>query len=252
MENAVTATETEIDQQQSLQLLQTMIHGSVRIASFARRPMLTVRVAQLVVLRTVSPMTMLEARVGPDLYRNFFPEYAFDEQIYQWSDKIHSYDDYAAGTIREDVQVAESDTAVLHVLRRDRSSRVDKFLDCLVSRIAHCWFWADAAQENGAFSTIQDLNLKALEVYVHPVHDRKKVLETYTYRFKYSSDGDGNRRAISGLEIEGPNDRRSTIGLTSASMIYQFRIMSEICEGLPTLTGVSILIMYILRIVQPC
>lgn len=79
-------------------------------------------------------MPVLHARAGPDYCRNFFPEYAFDEQIYQWSEKIHSYDDYAAGRIHEDRQVAKSDTAIIHVLRRHRSRRVDKFLDCLVSQ----------------------------------------------------------------------------------------------------------------------
>jgi hypothetical protein len=134
VENAVTATGTEIDQQQSLQLLQTMIHGSVRIASLASYPILTVCLAELIVLRTVSPMPVLHAKAGPDYYRNFFPEYVFDEQIYQWSEKIHSYGDYAAGRIHQDRQVAKSDTAIIHVLRRNRSKRVDKFLDCLVSQ----------------------------------------------------------------------------------------------------------------------
>jgi hypothetical protein len=89
-----------------------------------------------------------------------------------------------------------------------------------------------------------------LQVYVHPVHDRKKVLETYTFTIKYSSNGSGVRRAVSGLEVEGPDNRRSTIGLTTASMIYLFRVIAEICQGLPTLIGASFLIMCILRIVQ--
>lgn len=91
-------------------------------------------------------------------------------------------------------------------------------------------------QENGAFSELQELNLKALVVYVHPVQDRKKVLETYTFIIKYSNEDD-EERVISGLEIEGPNGRRSTIGLTTASVVYAFRVITEVCKGLPTLKG---------------
>ncbi len=83
---------------------------------------------------------------------------------------------------------------------------------------------------------LQELNLKALVVYVHPVYDRTKVLETYTFTIKYS-DEDYQDQAISGLEIEGPDGRRSTIGLTSAAVLYVFRVITEVCEGLPTLTG---------------
>ena len=72
------------------------------------------------------------------------------------------------------------------------------------------------------------------------MYDRERVLETYTFIIKYSNE-DEEERVISGLEIEGPDGRRSTVGLTTASVVYAFRVITEICKGLPMLTGTSTL-----------
>ena len=66
-------------------------------------------------------------------YSNFFAEKVFDEQLYDMSDKIHSYKDYAAGKLGKDHRKAAAPATVMRVLRRGRSRRVDMFLDWLVS-----------------------------------------------------------------------------------------------------------------------
>ena len=63
-----------------------------------------------------------------------FAEEAFDKVIYEQSDKILPYMDYAAGKLHsvEDIDKVSKGT-VIQILRRDRSKRVDMFLDWLVS-----------------------------------------------------------------------------------------------------------------------
>lgn len=61
---------------------------------------------------------------------NFFPEKAFDKQLYETTEKIQPYEDYAAGK-RPQTSTSKPCT-MIQVLRRKRSRRVDMFLDWLV------------------------------------------------------------------------------------------------------------------------
>jgi hypothetical protein len=72
---------------------------------------------------------------GTDCCSKFFPDYAYGKQQYQVSEQAHSYDDFVAGRIANDPEVASSETVPLNVLRRNYSVRVDKFLSWLVSKL---------------------------------------------------------------------------------------------------------------------
>ena len=76
----------------------------------------------------------MAGNIGTDDCSEFFPDYAYETQQYQLSEQVHSYEDFAAGRIVNDPEVASSETAPLNVLRRNRSSRVDKLLSWLVSK----------------------------------------------------------------------------------------------------------------------
>lgn len=95
-------------------------------------------------------------------------------------------------------------------------------------------------QEDGVFPEIEAQNLNSLQVYVHPIRDRDKVLETYTLKISYSADRSGNQRALSGLEFESPEGDRFTFGSTSASIVFLFRRLIMLGHGLPELEGGSV------------
>lgn len=90
------------------------------------------------------------------------------------------------------------------------------------------------------FPALHDQNLKSLQVYVHPMQDRKKVLETYTFTISYSSEAAGGKRTVSGLEVEAPDGHRFNIGSTVASIVYLFRRIIMIGHGLPQFDGMSV------------
>ncbi|KXT07784.1 hypothetical protein AC579_4304 [Pseudocercospora musae] len=91
-------TKTAITQKQSLEVVQTLLHGSLSSLAYLR---------------------------------SFFSEKVFDAQAYAAHDRLPSYRDYADGRLPE----VPKDTTELHttmqVLRRGRSKRVDTFLDWL-------------------------------------------------------------------------------------------------------------------------
>ena len=67
-----------------------------------------------------------------DGHSNFFAEKAFDQQVYGMSERIHPYEDYATGRLPHRKESASETSTVMKVLRRNRSKRVDVFLDWLV------------------------------------------------------------------------------------------------------------------------
>jgi hypothetical protein len=111
--NAQTHTTTKIDQAQSLELAQTMLHGAL------------------------STLTYL---------RNLFPSKAFEERRYEMRDTIVPYAEYAAArmpSVNDDADIPHTN---LPILVRDRSKRADVFLDWLVSgRHASRWQSTDAS-----------------------------------------------------------------------------------------------------------
>ncbi|KAF2770537.1 hypothetical protein EJ03DRAFT_335497 [Teratosphaeria nubilosa] len=91
-------TKTAIDQKQSLEVVQTMLHGALSSLSYLR---------------------------------DFFDEAVFDEQVYEMSDKLHPYEDCAAAKLTKDISSARKLSTKMKVLRRGRSRRVEVFLDWL-------------------------------------------------------------------------------------------------------------------------
>ena len=57
---------------------------------------------------------------------------AFDEQIHVAGDAIQPYDDFVIGK-SVDLIPDDAESTKMRILRRNRSKRVDKFLDWLVS-----------------------------------------------------------------------------------------------------------------------
>lgn len=102
------------------------------------------------------------------------------------------------------------------------------------------WHTSNAEQEDGVFPALREHNLKSLQVYVHPVEDREKVLETYTLTISYSSEETRGKRTVSGLEVEAPDGHRFTMGSTVASLVYLFRHITKLSHGLPQLSGASV------------
>ncbi|KAK0946654.1 hypothetical protein LTR29_001823 [Friedmanniomyces endolithicus] len=92
------ATVTKIDQKQSLEIVQTMLHGSLSALSYCRA---------------------------------FFAEKVFDSQIYRADNLISPYEEYAIGKLASDHGTASGLATTMQVLRRGRSKRADTFLDWL-------------------------------------------------------------------------------------------------------------------------
>lgn len=97
-----TETTTKVGQVQSLQLVQTMIHGSL------------------------SMMTYL---------REFFPEKAYEERCYEMRDTILPYEDFAAARMPSKRTDPSAFSTRVPILLRGRSKRADLFLDWLVGEI---------------------------------------------------------------------------------------------------------------------
>lgn len=97
---------------------------------------------------------------------------------------------------------------------------------------------SDTYQEEGIFPEIERGNLKALEVYVHPSQDRQNVSETYTFTIKYTSSAGGGGKVPSGLEINGSDSNASIVGPVG-SLIYLFRALGKLCQGMPKLQSIA-------------
>ena len=95
-----TVTKTAIDQKQSLEVVQTMLHGGLSSLAYLRQ---------------------------------FFRDGVFEHQYYTFSaDRIHPYADYAGGKIKDVGAHANGPKTRMPVLRRGRSKRVNEFLDWIV------------------------------------------------------------------------------------------------------------------------
>jgi len=91
---------TTMDQKQSLEIVQTMLHSALSSLTFMR---------------------------------GLFPVKAFDERVYEMRDEVLPYDDFASARMPTTRDKATTPNTTLRVLRRDRSRRVNTFLDWLVS-----------------------------------------------------------------------------------------------------------------------
>ncbi|GAB1738851.1 hypothetical protein NU219Hw_g3635t1 [Hortaea werneckii] len=98
VQRPVTKTQNAIDQKQSLEVVQTLLHGGLSSLSYQRA---------------------------------LFEENVFDEQFYVTGDHVHSYADYAAAKLPKRSPRDGTPATKMQVLRRGRSGRVDQFLDWL-------------------------------------------------------------------------------------------------------------------------
>ncbi|KAI6907450.1 hypothetical protein KC318_g9212 [Hortaea werneckii] len=98
VQRPVTKTQNAIDQKQSLEVVQTLLHGGLSSLSYQRA---------------------------------LFTDKVFDEQFYVTGDHVHSYADYAAAKLPQKSPRDGTTATKMQVLRRGRSRRVDQFLDWL-------------------------------------------------------------------------------------------------------------------------
>ncbi|KAF7189549.1 HORMA domain-containing protein 1 [Pseudocercospora fuligena] len=92
-------TKTAITQKQSLEVVQTLLHGSLSSLAYLR---------------------------------SFFSEKVFDTQAYAAHERLPSYREYADGKLPDIPKGSTRPHTTMQVLRRGRSKRVDTFLDWLV------------------------------------------------------------------------------------------------------------------------
>jgi meiosis-specific protein HOP1 len=202
-QNVQTRTATRIDQEQSLQLVQTMLHSAL------------------------STLTYL---------RNLFPDRAFEERRYETKDGITPYKEYAAALIPSVNDAAEVPYTNLPILVRDRSKRADVFLDWLVSdRHASQWRNTNASQEKGAFLELESGDLHAVQILIHPDRKRRKeVLETYTFVVRYVVAEDGQRTPIA-VTTEAPENQGATTSSAHTALQELLRNVDRLCDDLPQL-----------------
>ncbi|KAI7538692.1 hypothetical protein KC331_g10198 [Hortaea werneckii] len=98
VQRPVTKNQNAIDQKQSLEVVQTLLHGGLSSLSYQRA---------------------------------LFSDKVFDEQFYVTGDHVHSYADYAAAKLPKRSPRDGITATKMQVLRRGRSRRVDQFLDWL-------------------------------------------------------------------------------------------------------------------------
>ncbi|KAI7566359.1 hypothetical protein KC343_g4042 [Hortaea werneckii] len=98
IQRPATKTKNAIDQKQSLEVVQTLLHGGLSSLSYQRA---------------------------------LFSDKVFDEQFYVTGDHVHSYADYAAAKLPKTSPRDGTTATKMQVLRRGRSRRVDQFLDWL-------------------------------------------------------------------------------------------------------------------------
>ncbi|KAI7277651.1 hypothetical protein KC345_g6496 [Hortaea werneckii] len=98
IQRPVTKTKNAIDQKQSLEVVQTLLHSGLSSLSYQRA---------------------------------LFSDKVFDEQFYLTGDHVHSYADYAAAKLPKRSPRDGPTATKMQVLRRGRSRRVDQLLDWL-------------------------------------------------------------------------------------------------------------------------
>lgn len=90
-------------------------------------------------------------------------------------------------------------------------------------------------KEKGAFVAIKAGHLHALQVYVHgDPDDRSKVLETYTFTFKYNVT-DADHADVTGFELDKPGSPLISIQATNTAFQSMVRQLMKMCPTMPEL-----------------
>jgi meiosis-specific protein HOP1 len=196
---------TTINEVQSIQLVQTMLHGAL------------------------SSLTYL---------RDLFPEKAFEDRYYEMRETPLPYADFAAARMPSLKAEADQHSTKVPILLRQRSKRADLFLDWLVSAFSRHRQWhADNLQEKGVFPELDSGELRAVQLLIHPDKtSRDTVLETYTFTVHYTVSEDG-RRTPSGLAASSSENTVATTKATNTALQQLLRNVSSLCEDLPMLPG---------------
>lgn len=97
----LTKTATKLDQKQSLEVVQTMLHSAI------------------------SSVTYL---------RELFPTKAYTSRWYEYRDTVLPYEDYIAGNLPRFAEEAQEPRINVPILQHRRSKRVDVFLQWLVGQ----------------------------------------------------------------------------------------------------------------------
>ncbi|KAF2178333.1 hypothetical protein K469DRAFT_335916 [Zopfia rhizophila CBS 207.26] len=184
-QETATSTDQAISVTQSTEVVQTLLHGSISCLSYLR---------------------------------SLFDEKCFDDQFYETSNAHWAYDDYAAG-LSQPKQTKQTGTR-MKVLRRGRSSNVDRLLDWL---------------EKGAFDALRRNVLRALQLNIFEDPDKpSNVIELYTFTFHYT-DSPKEPRELTGIEMAGPRGYEVTIKNAKYAMQMFIRRLIALCGTLPDL-----------------
>ncbi|KAF2493327.1 hypothetical protein BU16DRAFT_583445 [Lophium mytilinum] len=198
-QTTLTTSTQLIEQQQSTEVIQTLIHGSISCLSYLR---------------------------------GLFTEGCFDEQWYANGNSHWPYEDYATGNYLPEHSSSQASAkdkgksepkhkgTCMRVLRRGRNTAVDTLLDWL---------------ENGAFDALKRGHLRAIQLNIFEDADNpSNVVETYTFTFNYVRSPDRSV-AVVGIEMTGPNSESVTIKNAKYAMQMFIRRLMTLCSTLPDL-----------------
>ncbi|OCK84967.1 hypothetical protein K432DRAFT_439681 [Lepidopterella palustris CBS 459.81] len=198
-EESTTTSAQLIEQQQSTEVVQTLLHGSISCLSYLRA---------------------------------LFAESCFDNQHYETNEVHWSYDDYAIGKTqprhasgqsvgdRKGKTESKRQGTMMKVLRRGRSKAVDQLLDWL---------------EKGAFEALRRGVLRAIQLNIfEDASNPSNVIEMYTFTLKYIQSAD-NKAIFSGIEMTGPRAESITVKNAKHAMQMFIRRMIALCGTLPDL-----------------
>ncbi|KAK4502788.1 hypothetical protein PRZ48_006214 [Zasmidium cellare] len=149
--------------------------------------------------------------------RYLFTEDAFDLRQYK-AGPVVPYAEYANAKLPTTAKTSEKAASVMILRRKGR--RANLFLDWL---------------EKGAFPLLEKGQLRAIRVNVHgDKNDRDKVVETYTFTFRYQEDESGVR-SPAGVEVTGSEVTLATAGQVNEGLRDILKAVSKICKSLPYL-----------------
>lgn len=152
---------------------------------------------------------------------------------------ITPYDDYANGKLPTSSKGVQKPALNIKILRRNRSRRVDTFLDWLVStsRVLTKSSLAHLLQEKGAFPLLAAGRLQAIQICVHEdQYQREKVIESYAFAIKYEDDGSGSKSPV-GVKVGRHQSCPANVGQANSNLQEVLGEIQKICKTLPHLPG---------------